>query len=636
MRISTFLSARRHSLLLAGAICLIAAAPPHLSDAGLSAWDAIARDIDKACGLWEAQSAQPIRSRNALIFLPGLVLAAILLVWPIRLWLLGVLDRLIQRFDRQGRCRAPAKAVIAIFMTTLLAGIAVNLVRAGLDMAFVLLPPTRVLADTAAAGLVIAGLGQGIGRALRSPDDPAQRPLAMRGGLERSIGIYPLLGGVALGFAGFIARASIVLHVSRASWLLAQALLIAAEAVLIAGFLVAIGRSRDTQAAPTPARSAGLTLTAFAWAAILLGVIAFLLGYAHFAVLLFQELIWASFVVVVAMLCVQLAGGLIGTLFGTDHATGRFATHIVGLRPERVAQIDILATGAATLLIWMLAIGLIAAPLGGEGASLVDQVQPGLLLGELHKLHFAPQAIAMALAVLVVGVTLTRILRRWLERSFLPATSLDIGVRSSIVTGLSYAGIVLALIAATNALGINLDKITLIASALSVGIGFGLQSIIQNFVSGVILLVERPIKIGDWVVASGAEGSVRRIKVRATELAASDGSVTIVPNSLFISANVQNRAGAGIDNRIDMTVKVTGSASPAEARDAILGILKAQPGIGKEPGPRLLLTEASDAGFGFTVHAHGDAQRPMAEVRSDLVYALVEGFSGKEMKAAVS
>ena len=115
---------------------------------------------------------------------------------------------------------------------------------------------------------------------------------------------------------------------------------------------------------------------------------------------------------------------------------------------------------------------------------------------------------------------------------------------------MSYAGALVALLAAASALGIALDKVTLIASALSVGIGFGLQSIIQNFVSGIILLIERPIKVGDWVSASGAEGIVQRIRVRATEIAMPDGSVNIVPNSSFISAPVQNRTAAGIAGRI--------------------------------------------------------------------------------------
>jgi small-conductance mechanosensitive channel len=275
------------------------------------------------------------------------------------------------------------------------------------------------------------------------------------------------------------------------------------------------------------------------------------------------------------------------------------------------------------------------APLGGAGASLVDQLRPGLLASEFHHLHISPRAVGSAALLLIVGLILTRLLRRWLQQRLLPTTSLDLGVRSSIVTGLSYAGVVLALIAATSALGIALDKITLIASALSVGIGFGLQSIIQNFVSGIILLVERPIKVGDWVSASGAEGTVRRIKVRATEIAMPDGSVTIVPNSSFISANVQNRTEAGIEGRIDMTIKVMGDSSAAHARDAILKAINGLSQLQARVPPKLLLTDAADGAFSFTLQAYPPSLHSVADAKSDLLFQLTERLSSAGLKASV-
>lgn len=643
MTVPSLLSRLRPRPLLFAVPLLMAAAPPSAtaptaaSTPQPSIWGSLTHDAGSAVALAQRQGDQPVHSGSGLMICLGFAIGAILLIWPLRLWLLALLTRLVRRYDRHGHFHAHAKAVATIVLTALLVGIGAHLVRAGLDTGFVLLPASATLADTAAAGLVVAGIGMGIGRALRSPDDPDGRPIPMPHGLGGALGFYPLAGGIMLGLAGFVQRTSTILHASPISWTIAQGLLLLLEAALIVGFLVAVGRSRDADpSSASPLGSASLTITAIVWAAVIIGLLAFLVGYTRFAVLLFQELIWAALVVVTAILFVRLIDGLVNWLLGTEHAAGHFATHIIGLRPERITQVRILTTGAASLIVWACAIGLIIAPLGGEGVSLVDQVQPGLLLGELRTLHFAPQAIATAIAVLVVGLVLTRLVKRWLERRFLPATSLDIGVRSSIVTGLSYAGILLALLAATNALGINLDKITLIASALSVGIGFGLQSIIQNFVSGAILLIERPIKIGDWVSASGAEGSVRRINVRATELATADGSIAIVPNSSFISANVLNRAGAGVAGRVEMTIKVTGSSSPAEARDAILKIVEGRSDILRDPPPRLLFTDAADGSYGFIMHAFGQTGRPIAEVHSDLLYALVEGLAATELKASIS
>lgn len=617
---------------------LLGAGPPPASAGAAPVLASVSHDTGSAVNLAQQQIAEPIRPGSASMVCLALLVLGIVLIWPLRLWLLSWVTRLVHRFDRHGHYHAHAKAVATILLTVLLVGFGVHLIREALDTGFILLPPTAALADTAAAGLVVAGLGLGIGRALRSPDDPGRRPLPVPDELGRAAGFYPLAGGIMLGLAGFIERTSMILHASPVSWTIAHALLIVIETALAAGFLVTVGRIRDAEGegAAGPRRSTSYTLTGLAWAAIIIGLISFLLGYTRFAVLLFQELIWSSLVIVTALLLVRLVDALIGWLLGTEHAAGRFATHIVGLRAERIGQVSILATGLASVVIWGLAIGLIAAPLGGAGVSLVDQVQPGLLLGELRTLHFAPQAVATAAAVLVVGLALTRILRRWLERRFLPATALDVGVRTSIVMGLSYAGVVFALLAATNALGIDLEKITLIASALSVGIGFGLQSIIQNFVSGVILLIERPIKIGDWVSTSGAEGSVRRINVRATELAMADGSVAIVPNSSFISANVQNRTGAGVAGRVEMTIKISGSASPIEARDGVLELIGKNDDILKEPPPRLLFTDASEGTYGFTLHAYGQPGRQIAEIHSDLLYALVQGLGGAGLKATIS
>jgi small-conductance mechanosensitive channel len=628
----------RATVTLIAVPALLSAASPPAS--GSSPWllTSVGHDAGSAVSLAQQQIAEPVRPGSALIVSLALLVLGIVMIWPLRLWLLSWVTRLVHRFDHHGHYHAHAKAVSTVVATVLLIGFGVHLIREALDTGFVLLPSTAALADTAAAGLVVTGLGLGIGRALRSPDDPGRRPLPLPEELGHAAGFYPLAGGIMLGLAGFIERTSTILHASAVSWTIAHALLILIETALAAGFLVTIGRIRDAEGAETagPRRSTSFTLTGLAWAAIIIGLIAFLLGYTRFAVLLFQELIWSSLVIVTALLLVRLVDALIGWLLGTEHAAGRFATHIVGLRSERIGQLSILATGLASVVIWGLAIGLIAAPLGGAGVSLVDQVQPGLLLGELRTLHFAPQAVATAVSVLVVGLALTRILRRWLERRFLPATALDVGVRTSIVMGLSYAGVVLALLAATNALGIDLDKITLIASALSVGIGFGLQSIIQNFVSGVILLVERPIKIGDWVSTSGAEGSVRRINVRATELAMADGSIAIVPNSSFISASVQNRTGAGVAGRLEMTIKISGTGSPVEARDGVLALIEKNEDILKDPAPRLLFTDASEGAYGFTLHAYGPPGRQIADIHSDLLFALVQGLGTAGLKATIS
>ncbi len=611
---------------------------PAVGPRGMSeALRSITHDACSALGLAQQQIAEPVRTQSLLLVSLALLALAVLLVWPVRLWLLCWTGRLIRRFDRRGHCHAQVIAVATIILTVLLTTFGVRLLRAAVDARFVLLAPVAALADTVASGLVVTGLGLGIGRALRSPDDPGEGPLAVPEKLSVAVGFYPLAGGIMLGLAGVVEHALRLLHASQASWTIAHTLLIFVEAGLAIALLIAIGRSREADDNVAGAQPSGSTwLTSLAWAAIIVGLIALLLGHVTLAALLFQELIWVSLVTVTAILFIQLLEAAIGWLLGSEHAAGHFATHIVGLRAERIGQFSILAKGLANVVVWSLVIGLIAAPLGGMGGSLVDQVQPGLLLDELRSLHFAPETLAIALVLLVAGLTLTRILRRWMEQSFLPATALDVGVRTSLVMGLNYAGVLLALLAATTALGINLDKITLIASALSVGIGFGLQSIIQNFVSGVILLIERPIKIGDWVTVSGAEGTVRRINVRATELGMANGSVAIVPNSSFISGNVQNRVGGDFGAPIELTIKLANAGSPDKARDTLLALIEDNENILEKPRPGLLFTDVSDDIYGFALHAYGKPGKQIAEVRSDLLYRLVQALASAGIKATIS
>ncbi|WP_043115168.1 mechanosensitive ion channel family protein, partial [Pseudacidovorax intermedius] len=190
------------------------------------------------------------------------------------------------------------------------------------------------------------------------------------------------------------------------------------------------------------------------------------------------------------------------------------------------------------------------APLGTGPEEVVQrsgQFGSGLQVGEFQ---FVPAALFSALAVLVAGFIALRVLRVWLDTRYFPASGLEPGMRSSLTTLLGYAGGVLVVAMALSALGIGINRIAWIASALSVGIGFGLQAIVQNFISGLILLAERPVKVGDWVVLGTTEGDVRRINVRATEIQLADRSTVIVPNSEFITKTVRNMTLANAEGRV--------------------------------------------------------------------------------------
>src|SRR5690606_10213393 len=226
------------------------------------------------------------------------------------------------------------------------------------------------------------------------------------------------------------------------------------------------------------------------------------------------------------------------------------------------SQASVLLAGLARLSVVLFALVLVAAPFGdGPTAWLqrVDYLHNGIAIGEIQ---IRPASVMFAVLVLVLGFGVVKVVQAWLTRQYLPTTSLDPGMRLSAATLFGYAGYVLAVSLSLSAVGIGLERVAWIASAFSVGIGFGLQAVVQNFVSGLILLAERPVKVGDWVTLGGVEGDIRRINVRATEIQMGDRSTVIVPNSEFITKIVRNVTHAGPLGRVQIKLTLPLESNP--------------------------------------------------------------------------
>ncbi|MFV0298255.1 MAG: DUF3772 domain-containing protein, partial [Hyphomicrobiaceae bacterium] len=185
---------------------------------------------------------------------------------------------------------------------------------------------------------------------------------------------------------------------------------------------------------------------------------------------------------------------------------------------QRRRQLSWLVEALGTLLIILVAVPLLLLQWGYSTAD-VRQWATALLFGfDVGQFHISFVRILAALALFTVLLFFTRLVQRWLRERVLNQPRMDQGIANSIETAVGYAGISLALLLALSWAGLDITSLAIVAGALSVGIGFGLQSIVNNFVSGLILLVERPIKVGDWVVIGAEQGNVRRISVRSTEI----------------------------------------------------------------------------------------------------------------------
>ncbi|WP_300039579.1 DUF3772 domain-containing protein [uncultured Roseobacter sp.] len=219
---------------------------------------------------------------------------------------------------------------------------------------------------------------------------------------------------------------------------------------------------------------------------------------------------------------------------------------------------------------------------------------------------FQVGSVTISLADLLAGVTVfvvllgvTRFIQQTVEKRLFPHTRIDPGVQHSFRTLIGYGGLVIAGLAAIGAIGADLSNLAIVAGALSVGIGFGLQSIVSNFVSGLILLFERPVKVGDWIVVPSGEGFVRRISVRSTEIETFDRSSVIVPNSELIAGTVTNLTLDNKMGRVVVPVGVSYDSDPERVMEILYEIANAHPKILKNPGPMVAFTALGESSLDF-------------------------------------
>lgn len=206
-------------------------------------------------------------------------------------------------------------------------------------------------------------------------------------------------------------------------------------------------------------------------------------------------------------------------------------------------------------------------------------------------------------------------------------TKLDIGVRIAIGSIVKYAVLTIGFVVILQTAGIDLSSITILFGALGVGIGFGLQNITNNFVSGLIILFERPIKVGDRIEVAGISGDVIDISMRATTILTNDNISIIVPNSEFISSTVINWSHTDRNVRFNFPVGVSYREDPCRIRQILLEIALENPGVLKDPKPDVLFTEYGDSALMFNLRIWTNAYigRP-GVLKSQLYYEISRRF----------
>jgi small-conductance mechanosensitive channel len=397
---------------------------------------------------------------------------------------------------------------------------------------------------------------------------------------------------------------------------------------LVLAALIRMGRARRALLAKgeTPAERplwVGL-LVACAFLASTLTLLAVLTGYISFAFFVARQMLRAGFLIAALYLLMHLINDLCESLLSPDSRTGVRMQETFGIAPARLEQSATVLSGVGRVFLLLLALPFVLAPYGAGPSELVDRSARLFAGRSLGTLTINPSNIFNAMLVLVIGFIVVRLLKRWLGKQLLPKTSLDVGMQTSIVTLLGYVGGILVFVLVLGALKVDVQSIAWVASALSVGIGFGLQAIVQNFISGLILLAERPVKVGDWISISGVEGDIRRINVRATEIQLSDRSTMIVPNSQLITQNVRNVTLANALGRVQVRLPMPMSSDATKVRQIVFDILRNHPGTLKTPSPSVQLDSIDAGSLMFVCTAYVSNPRDAGNVKSDVMFEIID------------
>ncbi|MDA8584824.1 mechanosensitive ion channel [Rhodobacteraceae bacterium] len=239
--------------------------------------------------------------------------------------------------------------------------------------------------------------------------------------------------------------------------------------------------------------------------------------------------------------------------------------------------------------------------LGADWIDVRDAVTDAFFGFTIGNVTISIAGILAAIATFMAILWATRVIQVTADTKIFPKTKMDVGVRNSFRTLIGYAGFTVAVLAAIGVVGADLSSLAIVAGALSVGIGFGLQSVVSNFVSGLILLFERPIKVGDWIVTSSGQGFVRRISVRSTEIETFDRSSIIVPNSELIANSVTNMTLGNKLGRIILPVGVSYDSDPETIMAILLELTAAHPKILKTPEPSVIFSGMGDSSLDFEI-----------------------------------
>lgn len=528
-------------------------------------------------------------------------------------------------------------ALVRLIARTAPPALASWLIYAALNTAGLLPPRIQPVILAIVIGLALFAFVQALADALFAPGEPQRRLVSVMESTARTVvwmaGALAVVMGVGKVLEAWLQAIAAGLTLSI---LVRGIVAIVFALTLIAGLY----RLRDNQEieeeaclgpyVPVDGASLG-PVRILGWIVGLAVILAVLLGYVVLATFLTEQVLWLGILAAAFVLLIQLVElGIASQLTGD----GRFALTLragIGLRAATLQKIAVVLTGVLKIVLIVVTLMLALAPWGLESADFLTSLRAAFFGFQVGGVTVSLSSIIVAILLFALGLAATRSLQGWLEGKFLPTTALDTGLRNSITTAAGYLGYAAAVTLAVSSLGFSLERLTLVASALSVGIGFGLQSVVSNFVSGLILLWERPIRVGDQVLVGDAEGIVKRINVRSTEIETFDRSTVVVPNSNLISGVVRNRVRSDRTGRVLISIAVPRTLDPTAVRAMLLEAGEAHGDVLKKPPPNVLFRKIGTATMDFDLICVVGEVDIVGRVTSDLNYVIHKRLAEMEV-----
>jgi potassium-dependent mechanosensitive channel len=351
-------------------------------------------------------------------------------------------------------------------------------------------------------------------------------------------------------------------------------------------------------------------------------------GYVNFANLLGGGVIRSAYVGASVYTGLRIVEGLIIVSLGTRPLGLMRAVRLH--RP--MLQRRVCAVAELLAFIYWLSLTLNFFGLGTPLIASTEQVlRANLAIGSLS---ISLQQVLVFLAMIWAAFALSRFIRFLLEEDIYNHWHLARGIPQAISTMVHYALLLLGFFVGLAVLGVDLTKVTILAGAFTVGVGFGLQTVINNFVCGLILLFERPIKVGDIIQIDTDVGEVRRIGIRACVIRTTDGSEVIVPNGTIIANKVTNWTLSDRYRAIELPVTLARGAAPEKVIEVLKRVAVKQPGITKEPAPQAYVVNFAAASVSFNLRAWTDRYEDWVQVRSDLSVAVDAALARENMTVA--